>query len=82
MLGLEVDDAHSLTNRMHERRPRDMTRAEVEAGLEAFPPLVRVVEEIREGSPDAVSVGAKKPPERPRPGTAKSPARTAGARER
>jgi hypothetical protein len=30
---LDVGDAHGLTNRMHERRPRDMTRAEVETGL-------------------------------------------------
>jgi hypothetical protein len=30
---LDVGDAQSLTNRMHERRPRDVTRAEVEIGL-------------------------------------------------
>jgi hypothetical protein len=82
VLGLEVDDARCPTNRMHERRPRDMTRDEVEAGLEAFPPLARVVEEIRERYPDAAPVGAKKPPERTRPGTAKSLAGAAGGRER
>ena len=82
VLGLEVGDAHSLTNRMHERRPRDMTREEVEAGLKAFPPLLRAVEEIRERYPDAVPVALRQPPERARPAKAKSPARAAGGRAR
>jgi hypothetical protein len=82
VLGLEVGDAHSLTNSMHERRPRDMTREEVEAGLKEFPPLLRAVEEIRERYPDAAPVGAKPTAERIRSAKVKSPARGAGGRGR
>jgi len=82
VLDLDYGDAHSLTNRMHERRPRDMTREEVEAGLEEFPPLARVVEEIGQRYPDAVPVASKQPAERVRPAKAKFTARVAGARER
>ncbi len=39
---------------------------EVEAGIKAFPPLARVVEEIRERYPHAVSVGAQQSAERTR----------------
>ena len=82
VLDLDVGDAHSLTNRMHERRPRDMTREEVEAGLKEFPPLVRVVEEIRERYPEPAPVAAKQSVERARPAKARSSARVAGGRER
>ena len=82
VLNLDYGDAHSLTNRMHERRPRDMTCEEVEAGLKAFPPLVRAVEEIRQRYPDAAPVALRQPAERARPAKAKSPARAAGGRER
>jgi hypothetical protein len=74
-------DAPRLTNRMPERKPRDMTRKEVEAGLKAFPPLARVAEEIRERDPDAVPVPARQPTERARPAKARSPAWAAGGRE-
>jgi hypothetical protein len=82
VLDLNVGDAHSLTNRMHERRPRDMSRAEVESGLKEFPPLARAVEEIRERYPDAVPVASKQPAERARPAKAKSPTLAASGRER
>ena len=82
VLNLDYGDAHSLTNRMHERRPRDMTHEEVEAGLKEFPPLARVVEEIRQRYPDAAPVAPKRPPERARPAKAKSPVRAGGGRER
>ena len=82
VLDLDVGDAHSLTNRMHERRPRDMTREEVEAGLKEFPPLARVVEEIRERYPEPAPVAAKQSVECARPAKSKSPERAAGGRER
>ena len=81
-LNLDYGDAHSLTNRMHERGPRDMSREEVEAGLKEFPPLARVVEEIRQRYPDAAPVGAKQQVERDRSAKSKPPARAAGGRER
>jgi antirestriction protein ArdC len=82
MLDLDYGDAHSLTNRMHERRPRDMTLEQVEAGLKEFPPLARVVEEIKERYPDATPFASKQPAERARPAKAKSPARAADGWER
>jgi hypothetical protein len=59
-----------------------MTREEVEAGLKEFPPLARVVEEIRERYPDAIPVALRQPAERARPAKAKSPVRAGRARER
>jgi hypothetical protein len=70
-----------MTNRMHERGPRDMARAEAEAGLKEFPPLARVVDEITARYPDAVPVALTQPAERARPAKAKSPARAADGRE-
>ena len=57
-LSIDRGDAHALTNRLHERRSRHMTREEVEAGLNEFPPLARVVEGIRQRYLDAVPVVA------------------------
>jgi hypothetical protein len=70
VLDLDYGDAHSLTNRMHERRPRDMTHENVEAGLKAFPPLVHAVERdaaapmkaVWARAPAAVTGTAKTPP--------------------
>jgi len=78
---LNVGDAYSLTNRMHERGPRDMARAEAEAGLKELPPLARGVEEIRARYLDAVPVALRQPAGRARPAKAKSPARAADGRE-